>query len=280
MDTVRVSNISQLAGAPFTALRTVRGIVYQENSPTENARLLREGKVDAALMPIVDFLADGRFQSLEFGLGCRARSQSMMLYANAPLETLSSVRVYSCSSSSRALLQLLLREEFGTTPEIIRDRSLDGCAGISEREGALVLHELPGTQHTNFSVAVDLAAEWHRKTKLPFVFLVWAVRPGTLTSDQLGLLTRWLYRGTKAARFLARSMGSAQGASPDRAEDFVAGDRRYRLDDFLLGGLEEFIIQAQRQGDLRGVRYATAKRCMSGEIALATRSDRSFASAS
>jgi predicted solute-binding protein len=137
MDPVRVANIFKLAGAPFKVLQDQRGLLYEEHSPTVNAAKLAKGEVDVALIPAFDFLVNGAYQSLNFGLGCRSRSDSMVLYANDKVENLKTIHVYECSCSSSALLKLLLAEHWGVRPKFVRQKSLELFNLVKDRDGAL-----------------------------------------------------------------------------------------------------------------------------------------------
>ena len=159
----------------------------------------------------------------------------------------------------------------------MRENRLDIQDTASERRGALVLHELPGQIDGRYRVHIDLATAWNEETKLPFVFLVWAARPRALSGAQLSKLTESLYRAVALDRVLARRMAERLKLDPALAEVFVAEDRRYYLDDFLLGGFEEFIVQSQSIGLMENVEYRVAKRSLFGSVVIRPAPERSYA---
>ena len=262
----RVANISPLAGIPFQLLSCSECLSYEEHSPTENARRLREGLVDAALIPAYDFFQQGCYQSLDFGLGCRSRSDSMVLYARRPAQELRLIRYYHSSCSSLALLRLLLKKRWGIEPKFKRQPENEPFGELCENEGALILHQLPGLLRRDCVVHEDLATAWHVETGLPFVFLIWAARPGALRSAHIDALQCWFHRGVRAGGALARRYAWERGLSQSLAAEFVADHRRFYLDDFLLGGLEEFLIRLQSQNLLGKVAYRTLKMNLFGEV--------------
>jgi hypothetical protein len=101
---------------------------------------------------------------------------------------------------------------------------------------------------------------------LPFVFLIWAVRPGVLSSRQLDLLRDCFHRAVCASKAIAREWAWYFGISENLSAEFVGDHRRFYLDDFLLHGLEEFIVHAQKQKLLSSVHYSTVRRNLFGEV--------------
>jgi predicted solute-binding protein len=271
LEPIRIANIWHLAGAPYRLLSQIEGVIYEENTPTENARKLYKNEVDVALIPSMDFLLKGEYQSLEFGMGCRSRSDSMVLYANQSIENLEKIHVYRSSCSSTALLNVLFAEKWGTQPQFIRHNRLEFFDQLRDREGVLVLHKHPGSLKGGFAVREDLATCWRDHTGLPFVFLIWAVRPGVLRTKHLSVLNRWFHRCARHSKQLARDFAWSYGASENLSAEFVGDNRRYYLDDFLLGGLEEFLIRSQKQKMLPKVSYHTVRKNLFGEIVTSPR---------
>src|SRR5205823_7685190 len=87
------------------------------------------------------------------------------------------------SRTSAALVQILLRKRHGVYPEVVL-LPLDRTAEEADADAVLLIGDramracLPGFAH-----AYDLGQEWHDWTSLPFVYAVWAVRPGVELGD-------------------------------------------------------------------------------------------------
>ena len=270
---IRLSNIAQLAGVPYKLLADLDFVDYEEGTPTENARRLNEGETDLALIPVVDYAAHGGYVNLEFGMGTRRRTDSMILYAKRPIEELRGVHIYQCSSSSMVLLRLLLVEKWQNNPPLMRRTEFEPFDSVGEDEGVLALHELPGMIRRDFPVVEDLGSVWYEHTGLPFVFLIWAARPGTLSAERCLLVNGAMHRAAKASRALAESYAEYYGTSPEQSAVFVGDNRRYYLDRFLLEGLNEFLVRARKLELLPRTRYQNITTRLFGEKSVSQAGD-------
>ena len=258
MRLIKASGIPHLAGVPFKLLGDLDFVQYEEDTPTENARKLHERELDMALIPAVEFAQHGGYESVEFGMGTRQKTDSMVLYANDPVESLERIHIYQSSSSSMMLLKVLLREKWGVDPQLVRREKCELFDCVGPKEGALALHELPGMIRYDFDVVTDLGTAWYELTGKPFVFLLWAMRPGSLSRDELLSVHAVLHRAAKASGAIARSYAAFFGTTPELSEGFIAGNRRFYLDGFMVEGLCEFFNRAHSVELLPKVEYRAA----------------------
>lgn len=138
--------------------------------PVQGLRELLGGRVDAAILPIVDCFEEPGIRSVE-GLGICANGavQSVLLRCNCPLETIRTVRLDPASRTSNLLVRVLMAEHFHASREIIYGFDIENAdAGVCIGDRALTA--LPAFE------TYDLAAEWKNMTGLPFVFAVWAYK--------------------------------------------------------------------------------------------------------
>ncbi len=264
MRLLKATGIPHLAGVPFKLLSQLDFISYEEDTPTENARKLHEREVDLALIPIVEFAQHGGYQSLEFGMGTRQRTESMILYANSPVESLERIHIYNCSSTSMLLLRLLLRERWGVDPHFVRRQECELFNCVGPNEGALALHELPGMIRYDFEVVEDLATAWYELTGKPFVFLVWAMRPDAVTPEEVLAIHQCLHRAAKASGAIAREYAPFFGTTEELAQRFIADHRRFYIDQFLLDGMQEFLSRAYKLDMLPKAEYRIARTTVMG----------------
>lgn len=129
------------------------------------------------------------------------------------------VAVTGESSTSVRLLRILLEVRHAVRPACyvrreIGDEAIDprAAAVLSIGDEALRWRRRPPA---GFRLVADLAAEWGAWTGLPFVFAVWGVRRSLPQESR-----SWL------ARFLARSLTTAEAILPDREAAIAA----FRLD--------------------------------------------------
>lgn len=259
MKKIKISNISSFSCVPYKLLQGLSSIEYTDGTPTENTLKLREGEVDAALIPVVDFAQEGSFVSLDFGMGCRRRTDSMILYANQPLHLLKTIHIYECSRSSMFLLKILLKEKWNISPRFVRHKGYELFNWLGDYEGVLGLHRLPGQINRNFPVVVDLSTAWYRHTGLPFLYLVWATRPGVFDAEQLLTLNDVFHKSARASRNIAQEFSEYYGTQRQLGSSFVGDNRRFYIDEFLLSGLKEFYRRAESQNLIPHSEYNAAK---------------------
>ena len=215
-------------GDPWHAVRPLRiGCVQYLNSrplicaydgpvlfdhPSALAHMLAAGALDAALVPAFEALRDPGYLLVDdVAVGCDGPVFSVFLAHRGPLCDVRSIALDPASLTSANLLRILLAEYHDLRPAF----------GI-EGEARLLI----GNQAIEFRAAeegkgewqfLDLGAEWKRCTGLPFVFALWALRPGTPGTAAVAAA----FRALKAA-------GLAQLPALIAREDFGTAEMRRR----------------------------------------------------
>jgi chorismate dehydratase len=157
---------------------------YQVHStqPAQCAVELLEGRADLGLIPIASLTP-----SLAIVSGCaiasldRVRSiQLIIKLNNSPADdidrVLARVRTIAADTASRSSLayaQILFRKFIGTAPQFLP-------APLIAQESRTQIEAAVGP-----CLWLDLAHEWHARTKLPWVAAVWAVRPESLAASSI-----------------------------------------------------------------------------------------------
>ena len=147
--------------------------------PSRLADLLVTGDLDVALIPVVEYFRAGVYSVVPgVAIASRGPVLSVTLFSRKPWAEVRRVALDAGSRTSAALTQILLRKRYGVHPEIV-PLPLDCGAEDVDADAALLIGDramracLPGFAH-----AYDLGQEWFDWTDLPFVYAVWAVRPG------------------------------------------------------------------------------------------------------
>ena len=174
---------------PWSALRKLRiGCVKYLNSrplicsydgpvvfehPSVLARMLAAGELDVALVPTFEVLRSPEYQIVDdVAVACDGPVFSVILAHHGKLEEVRSVALDPASLTSANLVRVLLAEFRDLHPEF-----------TEKGEARLII----GNQAIEFRMeqesagewrVLDLGEEWKRCTGLPFVFAVWAMRPG------------------------------------------------------------------------------------------------------
>ncbi len=147
--------------------------------PSRLADRLAAGELDVALIPVIEYFRAGDYSIVPgISIATRGPVLSVTLFSRVPWNQIKRVALDVGSRTSAALTQILLRKRHGVTPELV-SLPLDRNAEESDADAVLLIGDramqacLPG-----FSYAFDLGQEWFEWTGLPFVYAVWAVRPG------------------------------------------------------------------------------------------------------
>jgi chorismate dehydratase len=147
--------------------------------PSLLADRLREGSLDVALIPVIEYFRAGTYSIVpDISIASRGPVLSVTLFSRTPWEKIKRVALDVGSRTSAALCQILLRKRHGVTPELV-PLPMDHSAEDADADAVLLIGDramracLPGFAH-----AFDLGQEWHDWVGLPFVYAVWAVREG------------------------------------------------------------------------------------------------------
>jgi len=115
----------------------------------------------------------------DLSISCYGKVMSVLLVSHLPFDQLNNKKVFLTDESATAvdLLSLLFASE-GIQPDFIKKKILSP-GDISEgSEAGLVIGDsaLKHDWHKEFEYVWDLCEMWNKKTGLPFVFAIWAVR--------------------------------------------------------------------------------------------------------
>ncbi|MBN8549409.1 MAG: hypothetical protein J0M12_08855 [Deltaproteobacteria bacterium] len=255
---IRIGNCSYLVTRPYELLRELDFVTYVEDSPREIARRLHENELDVALIPASEFAVHGGYVGLDHGLACAESADNLFLCAQGPIDRLDTIYLYDGSSSSAVLLRLLLREEWHITPRLVRVPEGLDLNKLRDNEGVLVLQDEMPANLSRMAVVEDLVTAWDRLTNKPFVFLVWAVRPGVLTLKQHQALHEMFRRCVAAGKPIIESAAEASGLHGGSWENFLSARYSFYLDDNALAGLNSFYEKAAHYRLLPDAHYQSA----------------------
>ena len=169
---MRVGSVPYLNAVPLT-----RGIEDQIvlAPPSQLAQLLREGKLDAALVSVTEVLFNDAYDILDgIAVASLGEVKSVFLAHKKPLEAVGQVFCDQASLTSVSLLKVLLAER-GLHPEF---RPLINYEDAAFHDAVLLI----GDPALKFALAPhehqiwDLGTAWLELTRLPFVYAVWALR--------------------------------------------------------------------------------------------------------
>jgi len=136
--------------------------------PRRTLAELARGRVDAAVVPVVDYVDTPDLEMID-GLGICADGEveSVLLQCRRPLRNVRTVSLDPASKTSNLLVRLLLKYHFRIRHEIRFG------AESPEADASVVIGDRALRAERDLE-SYDMAAEWKRMTGLPFVFAVWA----------------------------------------------------------------------------------------------------------
>lgn len=216
--------------------------------PSRLADRLAAGQLDAALVPVVEALLNDSYTIVSDAcIGCCGPVWSVKLLSRVPVSRIRSVALDEGSRTSVALVKLLLRHKFRLEPELSR-LPLDVDYRQTASDAVLVIGDRAmQSSCSDFPEQFDLGKCWFDWTGLPFVFAVWAARPGADFDRLAQVLSEARNQGLSQSEFLARQHASHYGLS-------VGDCRRYFCEflNFRLGEEDRLAIRhfAELAGEL------------------------------
>lgn len=172
----RLGAVSFLNSKPLIAGLTNRDDVHLRlDVPSRLGPLLDDGRVDAALIPIVDlFRSDGRWRPISDAcIGSDGETMTVRIFSQSPPDRIEHLHADTDSHTSVALATVLWRELYGRTLAIepLQARSAD----LARLDSVLLIGDkVVDPLRAGFAFEVDLGGAWRQLTGLPFVFAVWA----------------------------------------------------------------------------------------------------------
>src|SRR5215471_6715618 len=226
--TIKLAAVSFLNARPIThALDDRFEVTYAE--PSECAAMLARGEADCGLIPVASYAAlEGLRVVPGIAIAARGAVETVLLVGDVPWPKMKQIALDDASRTSALLLRLLSHEQ-GLAPEYLKvDHSEAASAACGER-GALVIGDAAFELKGKYRYVYDLGAEWTRRTGLPFVYAVWAGRPGALGREDVAALQASLARGLAARGAIARGFAEAHGGDPARYEKYLRHHIKFAL---------------------------------------------------
>jgi len=209
------------------------------DSPGRIAELMREGKLDIAMIPSIEYLRHDHYLLFpELAIASLGKVDSVLLFSQRPISELRKIAVDSRSRTSVAMLKIIFAERYGCEPQLIPMQA-DPCQMLQAAEAALIIGDQALMLQPPTPLVYDLGEEWFCLTRRPFVHAVMVLWPERQLREELRLLKT------------AQNMGLSSLTSI--AEE---GARRTGLDyQVCLRYLREKIIYSIGPAELEGLRH-------------------------
>ncbi len=209
--------------------------------PSRLADQLARGDIDVGLVPVVEYFRGHDYTFVPgIAIGSRGPVLSVTLFSRVPWGEVCSVSLDEGSRTSAALTQILLRKRYGVRPRV-EPLPIDAAAENLDTDSVLLIGDramracLPGYRY-----AYDLGQEWADWTGLPFVYALWAVRPGVELGDAEAAFHAAKDAGMAAAGAIAQREASGLGLDPGFCRRYLETVIRYDLGPRELAGMAKF----------------------------------------
>jgi chorismate dehydratase len=245
----RVGAVNYLNSKPLIAQLAVgESLQLVLDLPSRLADSLASEQLDLALIPSVELFHHPDYQVVSDAcIACRGPVLSVKLFFRVPPAKVGSLALDEGSRTSALLAQLLLEERYGLTPatsglpvgEGLDATPADAVLLIGDR--AITADEGP------FCEVWDLGEAWCRSTGLPFVFAVWAARPGAATAELDDLLREARDRGVARISQIAASEAATVGIPAARCQHYLRNHLHFTLGREERRGLSLFYESARKR---------------------------------
>jgi len=142
--------------------------------PSRLADGLAAGRFDVALIPSIELFSDPSYTIVSDAcIACRGPVRSVKLFSRVPLESIRTLALDEGSRTSVALVQILLKEQYGVLPEVL-PFPIDAAPEAIAADALLMIGDRAMRRPRGAFVAeLDLGEAWRQWAKLPFVFAMW-----------------------------------------------------------------------------------------------------------
>jgi chorismate dehydratase len=249
--TIRVGAVNYLNTKPlifdFETLAPEAELVL--DLPSRLADQLANSELDVALIPVIEYFRYQNYSLLpDISIATRGPVLSVTLFSRKPWPEIQTVALDEGSRTSAALTQVLLRKRHGVMPQL-RPLPIDTPADDLDTDAVLLIGDramracLPG-----YDYAFDLGREWFEWTGLPFVFAVWAVRPGVDLGNVDAALSEAKRRGLRRAGVIAQREAADLGLDAGFCRRYLTDILHYDLGPRERAGLSHYYTLASELG--------------------------------
>ncbi len=174
---VRISVVSYLNSTPF--VKGLEGNTQKDlfeisqDIPSVCASKLVNDEIDIGLIPVamIPKLKESYILT-DYCIAADGKVASVLIIANEPLESLTTIILDSESRTSVLLARILLKDYWKLSPEYMSEIGFDFSC-LPPNTGAVIIGNRALEYKTNYKYCYDLAEAWKIHTGKPFVFACW-----------------------------------------------------------------------------------------------------------
>jgi len=226
----RIGAVQYLNTSPLVYGLAARGIDVSYDLPSRLADQLSAGQLDVALIPSIELFRGAGYRVVSDAcIGCRGPVMSVKLFFRTQPGRVARLAVDEGSRTSATLARILLAERHGVVPQIELLPIGAGLADTSADAVLLIGDRAIGSHRGSFQLIWDLGDEWCRWTGLPFVFAVWAARPGIDVRNIATLLAAARDAGRANLASIAAAEAAPHGLTVPQCLSYLRDNLHYDL---------------------------------------------------
>lgn len=174
---IRVSAVSFANSYPFIFgienSKIINQIELSLDVPSDCAMKLLNNKVDLGLIPIALIPEMDYYEIVgNFCLSATHRVRSVILVTNSRLPELETIFLDKQSRTSNELVKILAKNYWNINPVFVFPEN-DDMNKIEDKCAALIIGDKSFQYESHFLNVIDMANEWNKFSKFPFVFACW-----------------------------------------------------------------------------------------------------------
>ncbi len=216
--------------------------------PSELARMLAAGEIDAALVSSFEFFrTPGYAIAPDVSISGQDEIESVRAFSRLSWRAVQTLALDTSSLTSAALLKVVLAERHQSHPAWVNHApDLDAMLHIAD--AALLIGDKGWLAQSSGLRVLDLGTEWRLLTGLPFVYAVWLGRPERLTPPLTHALRRAKEWGLTQFDAIAAEQAEVLGVAPALCLHYLQDVMDYDLGGEHLAALTAFGQKAFAQG--------------------------------
>ncbi len=225
------------------------------SSPAKCADQLSGGEVDIGLIPSIEYQRMPNLQIIpDIAIASLGDVRSILLIKPRGKQTINSVALDTSSRTSVALAKVLLQAKMGIKPRYVpRGPDLDSM--LAHCDAALLIGDPALRVSLEAYDTTDLAAEWVKWQRKPFVCAFWACRTDAQLPADLGPIfleaKDW---GLKRRPEIAAAYATSLNLRASFLENYLRQNIDYDLSPQHVEGLSEFYRLARQEDLVSGLR--------------------------
>ncbi len=261
MRKLRISAISYLNTAPlmwdFEHGGVGRRFDISYTLPSACARSLAEGTADIGIIPAAAYTQiPGLLVLPDVAIASQRAVRSILLVSKVPIEQVRTVALDTSSMTSVALTKILFEKWLGGG-RTFTPMAPDLDTMLAAHDAGLVIGDPALQIDRSRYLTLDLAEEWNRYTRKPFVFAFWAVRSAALQEGDPALDLAAIFRDSRDHGLeptnlsqIAREWAPRLNTTAADVRSYLTESIHYQLDAACLEGLQLFYRYAAEIGAL------------------------------